>query len=509
MNKKRLTLVFCLLGILLITAIIVFIIEFSRPKTRNQQIVGDTANFNAEDEIKIIGLTIEKEPDKTTYYVGDYSRDIDLSGMRLIYVYQKGNEIIHELVDNIYVANSIRFDHEGSYTIPIQCQYGTVTIEIKTVMPPISRLQVNRNPTKTEYYVGDSPDITGLALGAIYENEYYRENIQNFTCRSPQVFTEVGTQDIVVEYTENGKTVTINIPVNVKKPIPVSVAISTYPNRMQYFEYDTLDLTGLKLNVTYNSGKVVEKSEGFSSEQTILENEGMQQIIVKYKEDDVILQVAFNVQVQKRVLTYILLKTYPTKVQYIVGEDLDITGLTIEAKYNNNTSKVMNSGFEYTPKNLTKEGNQVITINYTENNVKTVLSFSVTVYPVVINSNVYEVGEKEIRKIQPKTKSRQLKNNITSNTNIKITNNENEVSDEAFLATGMTANGYKIIVTGDTNGDGKADIQDILNINKHRLNKTKLENEYLKAGDVTGDGKVDIQDILKINKYRLNKISEI
>ena len=35
------------------------------------------------------------------------------------------------------------------------------------------------------------------------------------------------------------------------------------------------------------------------------------------------------------------------------------------------------------------------------------------------------------------------------------------------------------------------------------------ENEYLKAGDVTGDGKVDIQDILKINKYRLNKIGKI
>lgn len=507
MNKKRLTLVFCLLGILLITAMIVFIIEFSRPKTRNQQIVGDTANFNAEDEIKIIGLTVDRQPYKTTYYVGDFSTNIDLSGLIVVYTYQKGNNIIHEAVENRYVADNIRFEHEGSYTIPIQCPYGTVEIKITVVMPTLVGLQIKNGPTKKEYYVGDSPDLTGIEAIAIYENQY-TQTVQNINCET-ESFTEAGTKDIVISYTEEGKTVYATVKVNVKKPIPVSVAISTYPNRMQYFEYDTLDLTGLKLNVTYNSGKVVEKSEGFSSEQTILENEGMQQIIVKYKEDDVILQVAFNVQVQKRVLTYILLKTYPTKVQYIVGEDLDITGLTIEAKYNNNTSKVMNSGFEYTPKNLTKEGNQVITINYIENNVKTVLSFSVTVYPVVINSNVYEVGEKEIRKIQPKTKSRQLKNNITSNTNIKITNNENEVFDEDFLATGMTANGYKIIVTGDTNGDGKADIQDILNINKHRLNKGKLENEYLKAGDVTGDGKVDIQDILKINKYRLNKISEI
>ena len=57
--------------------------------------------------------------------------------------------------------------------------------------------------------------------------------------------------------------------------------------------------------------------------------------------------------------------------------------------------------------------------------------------------------------------------------------------------------------------NGQANIKDILAINKHRLNKAQLVNEYLQAGDINEDGKVDIRDILQINKYRLGKISEL
>ena len=49
----------------------------------------------------------------------------------------------------------------------------------------------------------------------------------------------------------------------------------------------------------------------------------------------------------------------------------------------------------------------------------------------------------------------------------------------------------------------------MLAINKHRLNKSKLEGEFLKAADVTGDGKADFNDMLKINKYRLGKIDTL
>ena len=68
---------------------------------------------------------------------------------------------------------------------------------------------------------------------------------------------------------------------------------------------------------------------------------------------------------------------------------------------------------------------------------------------------------------------------------------------------------YAIVVTGDTNSDGRADIKDILAINKHRLNKVSLTSECLLAGDVNGDGETEFKDILQINKYRLGIIEEL
>lgn len=68
---------------------------------------------------------------------------------------------------------------------------------------------------------------------------------------------------------------------------------------------------------------------------------------------------------------------------------------------------------------------------------------------------------------------------------------------------------YTLIVKGDINSDGKANIKDILGINKHRLNKVKLTEEYLLAADINKDEKVDIRDILKINKFRLGKTNQL
>ena len=69
----------------------------------------------------------------------------------------------------------------------------------------------------------------------------------------------------------------------------------------------------------------------------------------------------------------------------------------------------------------------------------------------------------------------------------------------------MSGQTYSLVVTGDVNGDGQANIADILAMNRHRLNKAQLTNVYLQAGDANNDGKVDIKDILQINKTRLGK----
>lgn len=127
-------------------------------------------------------------------------------------------------------------------------------------------------------------------------------------------------------------------------------------------------------------------------------------------------------------------------------------------------------------------------------------------------STEYKIEEGYIREIQPNTKISDFKTKIVTNVNAKIYDNEeNELDDDDIVKTGIKivleeGTSYKIVVKGDVDGDGKVDIEDIFAINKHRLNKLKLENEFLLAGDVNDDKEADFNDILQINKYRLEKI---
>lgn len=117
--------------------------------------------------------------------------------------------------------------------------------------------------------------------------------------------------------------------------------------------------------------------------------------------------------------------------------------------------------------------------------------------------------------INPKTTGTEIMQSLENVTNYEITDKNGEnITEIGYVGTGtkvITEDGenYIILVTGDCNGDGHADIKDILTINKHRLNIDSLTVEYLLASDVNKDGITDIKDILQINKYRLGKISEL
>ena len=136
------------------------------------------------------------------------------------------------------------------------------------------------------------------------------------------------------------------------------------------------------------------------------------------------------------------------------------------------------------------------------------------VKPEGITSKKYKIEDKYISKISPLTTVSAFKQNVETKQEIVVTDKSgNILKENDFIGTNTKIKvgslEYTLIVIGDTNGDTKADLQDILQINKHRLNKTSLKGTGLIAGDVNQDGKVDLQDILQINKYRLGKISNL
>ena len=62
-----------------------------------------------------------------------------------------------------------------------------------------------------------------------------------------------------------------------------------------------------------------------------------------------------------------------------------------------------------------------------------------------------------------------------------------------------------VVVKGDTNGDGKITITDMLSVKSHLLKKQSLSGAVGKAADYNIDDGISITDFIGIKAYILNK----
>ena len=310
-----------------------------------------------------------------------------------------------------------------------------------------------------------------------------------------------------------------------------SIEISKSPEKTNYIEEQNFIKDGMEINVKYNDGytQIINSN---SKNLTIVDGDnlivGKESVTIRYTENGVTKETTQGITVAAKEMEKIEVITAPTKTNYIEGQSFEKAGIVVTVTYNNGTTKTVNADDENLTivdgDNLTV-GKESVTIRYTENGATKETTQGITVESELITIelpktyNTTKQGEYTyIANIEPNTTVESIENNIKTSGNISIYKNGAEISDKnTKIATGMKIrvyNEYKsyefiLSVLGDTNGDGEASIKDILAINKHRLGKALLKNEFEIAGDVNKDGKVDIKDLLQINKFRLGKIKNL
>ena len=392
------------------------------------------------------------------------------------------------------------------------------SIYITTIL---TKIEVTTQPSKTTYIEGQNFDKTGMKVTATYNNGTSKE-VTNYTITDGNNLT-IGKTSVTISYIEDGVTKTTTVPVTVNKKSLSKIEVTTQPSKTTYIEGQNFDKTGMKVTATYNNGTTKEVTNYTITDGNNL-TVGKTSITISYTEDGVTKTTTVQITVNKKSLSKIEVTTQPSKTTYIEGQNFDKTGMKVTATYNDGTTKEV-TNYTITDGNNLTIGKTSVTVSYTEDGITKTTAVQITVTAkqtdkLTVEFNQYNEVDNNNRKylcnISPETTLEKMKENITTNGTIKVYSNNKEITGSKDLVTTsmkleISLDDEKleltIVVKGDTNGDGKSDLYDILEINKHRLNKALLTNERLLAGDVDNNNKVDIDDILRINKFRLGKIN--
>lgn len=238
-------------------------------------------------------------------------------------------------------------------------QAATVTIS----EPTINALSVSAWPTRMNYQVGDILEVTGLKLLAQWSNGISETviNPADYTV-SPTQLTTAGTQTITVSY--RGAVTSFTVNVAQAQEIVQAIYLLSYPSRTSYTVGDTVDITGMRVQVVTNRG-ISEVTSGFNWAPQVLRAEGTQTITVSYQGQTAQFQV--TVQPARKVIESISISRRPTKLSYTVGDSFDPTGMVLQVKYTDQSIEELsgsNSGVTCVPTRLNQPGTQSITVSY-------------------------------------------------------------------------------------------------------------------------------------------------
>lgn len=291
--------------------------------------------------VVVITEIIVQPPNKIDYVEGE---SLDTEGMIVTVVYDNGST----LPVTSYSISGFESLTLGTKTVTVTYAGFTDTFEVVVRKRNLSNITVSP-PHKLSYLEGENLDTTGMIVYAHYDNGSTEEVKTGYELRG---YTSTpGIKTITISY--NGLFTTFNVSV-----APKNLAyISVYPpTKLTYKEDDKLDLTGMRVMAVYTNGT----NELITSNYSVSECEmtaGTHTITVTYAG----YSDTFDIYVSAKSFTTIRIEP-PTKLEYIEGQELDLTGLKVIAIYSTGLESPVDvyeiSGFDSTP------GTKTITVTY-------------------------------------------------------------------------------------------------------------------------------------------------
>ncbi len=144
-------------------------------------------------------------------------------------------------------------------------------------------------------------------------------------------------------------------------------------------------------------------------------------------------------------------------------------------------------------------GEYTLEIYYKKVKIKTLVFY--VARNMAIKDNIYKMDKTEkMIYVSPGTTIPTFISNLINSTG--TVKKDGTVTRTGILMTGMTVDGYTIVVKGDVTGDGLVKINDAVTICRYIIEKIGLDSLVLKrAADVTGDGDIKINDAVTVCRH--------
>lgn len=219
----------------------------------------------------------------------------------------------------------------------------------------VSGIKIAKQPNKLNYIEGQVFDPSGMVItlnNYPYEITSYSYDTKKLKQEDEYVY--ITANIYASERYESGQnSASPSVKVFVKQPVTVTkkavskLEITKLPNKVDYVEGEMLNLDGAEFKVTYNDGtsEIINNKLldiNYSTGNALTTNDTT--INVSYGDGSVNIPIT----VVSKQITSIKVIHQPDKINYVAGQAYDLTGIVVEATYNDGTTALIND-YDYTP----------------------------------------------------------------------------------------------------------------------------------------------------------------
>ena len=215
----------------------------------------------------------------------------------------------------------------------------------------IKNIYIKPGTVRTVYEEDETFDMTGLSVWATYLDDKADSELQGWDLFCP-AFSDVGEKTVTVIYRAEPGTAafTATLTVTVTKTPLEALTVLSPPDKTEYIERQTLDLTGLILQATYTDGRA---ARAFSLDEILSDPDftltgcheetpgailtrGTHRLEISYKYPEIACSV--EITARERAVTALTVTKMPNTTVYSKTELPSFEGLELTADFDNGES---------------------------------------------------------------------------------------------------------------------------------------------------------------------------